>query len=109
MSGADEMRLLAPFAAMLVIGISAASAQSAGPAASESKAGPDITNTNPAAPIAGANSFTEDQVRHRLEQNGFSSIESLVKDANGVWRGTARKDGRAFAVAIDYQGNVVAK
>ena len=103
------MRLLAPFAAAFVIGIGAAAAQTVGTAADESKAGPDITNINPAAPIAGANSFTEDQARRRLEQNGFSAIDSLVKDGNGVWRGTARKDGRAVSVAIDYQGNVVAK
>ena len=109
MAGTDEMRPLAPFAAAILIGISAASAQSAAPAGGESAAGPDITNANPAAPIAGANSFTEEQARHRLEQNGFSGIDSLAKDANGVWRGTARKDGRPVSVAIDYQGNVVAK
>jgi hypothetical protein len=109
MAGADQMRLLASLAVAALIGVGAASAQTAVPAAGESKAGADITNTNPAAPIAGANSFTEEQARHRLERNGFSGIESLAKDANGVWRGTARKDGRAVSVAIDYQGNVVAK
>jgi putative membrane protein len=103
------MRSLASLAAALTLMAGAASAQTSQTATSEAKAGPDITNTNPAAPIAGANSFTEDQARDRLEQNGFREIGSLVKDDHGVWRGSARKDGRPFAVAIDYQGNVVAK
>jgi hypothetical protein len=72
-------------------------------------AGPDITNANPAAPVAGANSFTQHQAKRRLRANGFSTIGPLAKDANGVWRGAATKDAAVRAVAVDYQGNVVAK
>jgi len=73
-----------------------------------SQASPDITNTNPAAPLAGANSFTQDQARARLGANGFTNIGALSKDANGVWRGQATKGGKGFTVAVDFQGNIVA-
>jgi putative membrane protein len=89
------------FLAALVAG--GASAQTSPPAA------PDITNANPAAPVAGANSFTQEQARKRLESNGFTQVGPLSKDEDGVWRGQARKDGRAFSVAVDYQGNIAAK
>jgi putative membrane protein len=32
----------------------------------------------------------------------------LTKDDKGIWRGTANKDGKQTAVALDFQGNVVA-
>ena len=68
---------------------------------------PDITNSNPAAPLAGANSFTEGQVVDRLRAQGFSNIGTLLKDENGVWRGEADKGGRQVKVGVDYQGNIV--
>jgi putative membrane protein len=70
---------------------------------------PDITNANPAAPVAGANSFTQEQARKRLQANGFTQVGPLSKDKDGIWRGEARKDGKTFAVAVDYQGNIAAK
>jgi len=30
-----------------------------------------------------------------------------VKDKDGIWRGTATKDGTQAQVGLDYQGNVV--
>jgi putative membrane protein len=33
-------------------------------------------------------------------------VAGLRKDANGVWRGTAMKDGSSKPVSVDYQGNV---
>ena len=65
--------------------------------------------TNPAAPVAGANSFTEGQAKSRLESNGFSNVGELKKDDNGVWRGKAMKDGKSVNVSLDFQGNVVAR
>jgi len=65
---------------------------------------PDSTTT--AAPAPGANSFTEAQAKSRLEQNGYSSVSGLAKDDNGVWRGTAMKDGKTQAVALDFRGNI---
>jgi hypothetical protein len=64
--------------------------------------------TNPGAPVAGANSFTEGQARSRIESRGFSNVSGLTEDDSGVWRGTAMKDGRQQTVSVDFQGNVVA-
>jgi hypothetical protein len=64
---------------------------------------------NPAAPVAGANSFTEAQAKSRLETNGFSNVSGLQKDANGVWRGKANKGGKPTDVSVDFQGNVTPK
>jgi hypothetical protein len=64
------------------------------------------TPPNPAAPVAGANSFTEGQAKSRLEDNGFTNVSGLAKDANGVWRGKGTKGGQSVDVSVDFQGNV---
>ena len=61
----------------------------------------------PGAPIKGANSFTEGQAKDRVIAAGFTSVSSLVKDGDGVWRGSAMKDGKSVKVAVDFKGNVV--
>jgi putative membrane protein len=61
---------------------------------------------NPAAPVAGANSFTEDQAKSRIEEAGYSDVTGLAKDEQGIWRGKAAKDGKTSDVALDFQGNV---
>ena len=38
---------------------------------------------------------------------GFTSVSSLVKDGDGMWRGSAMKDGKSVKVVIDFKGNVV--
>jgi hypothetical protein len=89
-----------------------AKAQTAGPPANPHAGTPAIANpkgNNPGTPAAGANSFTEGQARSRIEAAGFSNVSRLVKDKDGVWRGTASKDGTTVNVALDYQGNVVAR
>ncbi|KOF18418.1 hypothetical protein AC244_13655 [Ensifer adhaerens] len=63
--------------------------------------------TNPTAPVAGANSFTEEQARARLEENGYTAISGLKLDDKGIWRASATKDGKTVTVALDYQGNIV--
>jgi hypothetical protein len=65
--------------------------------------------TNPSAPAAGANSFTEAQAKSRIEGKGFSNVSALVKDKDGVWRGTASHSGATHNVALDYQGNVISQ
>jgi putative membrane protein len=82
-----------------------------GKSAATSSATPAVTTTdttNPAAPVPGANSFTEDQAKSRIQDAGFSNVSQLTKDEQGIWRGQANKDGKHTAVALDYQGNVVA-
>ena len=63
----------------------------------------------PGAPIKGANSFTEGQAKDRIVAAGFTSVSSLAKDGDGVWRGSAMKDGKSVKVAIDFKGNVVSQ
>ena len=58
-------------------------------------------------PLIGANSFTEAQARSQVEGQGFAQVSALVKDNDGVWRGTASKGGATMNVAVDFKGNVV--
>ena len=102
------------FALSLLIGtvtLGAASAQQV-PANPSAPSNPPIsTPSTPSAatPAPGANSFTEAQAKARLENLGFTAVSSLLKDNDGIWRGTATKAGRTTSVSIDYQGNVVEK
>lgn len=61
---------------------------------------------NPAAPVPGANSFTEGQAKSRIEGAGYTDVTGLKKDANGVWTGSAKKGGKSTNVKVDFQGNV---
>ena len=63
---------------------------------------------NPEAPVAGENSFTEDQARERIEEAGYAGIKDLKLDGQGIWRATATKDGKSVTVSLDYQGNITA-
>jgi hypothetical protein len=66
-----------------------------------------LPKNDPGAPLAGANSFTEGQARSRIEQLGYTNVTGLAKDANGVWRGKASKDGTTHDVSVDFRGNIV--
>jgi hypothetical protein len=99
-----------PIAAALAIFASSASAQN--PPANSGPGNSAINSratTNPGAPVEGRNSFTEGQAKSRIEANGFSDVSGLQKDGTGVWRGKAKKEGKSVEVALDFQGNVVAK
>ena len=61
------------------------------------------------APLKGANSFTEGQAKDRIVAAGFTSVSSLAKDGDGVWRRNAMKDGKSIKVAVDFKGNVVSQ
>jgi len=61
------------------------------------------------APEAGANSFTENQAKERIEQAGFTEVKSLRKDDQGIWRGRAKQGGRDVNVSLDFRGNVTAQ
>lgn len=76
------------------------------PAAVTTTSAPSRTTS---APVAGANSFTEAQARARIEERGFGQVANLKKDDQGVWRGTAMKDGKSATVSLDYQGNIVSQ
>jgi protein CpxP len=57
---------------------------------------------------SGANSFTEGQVRSRLDLAGFKDAKDLAKGEDGIWRGTAMQDGKAVKVGLDFKGNAAA-
>ena len=67
----------------------------------------DSTNRQVTAPVQGHNSFTEGEAKSRIEKRGLTNVGQLTKDADGVWRGQAMKDGDQVDVSVDYQGNVV--
>ncbi len=85
-------------------------AESAQPASREGSSPAIIMpdDQNPDAPVRGKNSFTEDQARDRIGEAGYTNITNLRLDDNGIWRGTATRNGEQVNVAFDYQGNVVA-
>ena len=64
------------------------------------------TGANADQPAHGRNSFTMKQARNRIASKGYMQVTGLKKDSNGVWRGTAQKDGQPVQVWLDYKGNV---
>ena len=96
--------------AIVALMASGALAQNQNPPAASGPQNPAIsgsTSKQVEAPVKGRNSFTEGEAKSRIEKDGLSSVSSLAKDDNGVWRGKAMKDGRQVDVSLDYQGNVV--
>ena len=100
------MKRLLP--ALLALTASVAIANAA-PAASDTPANPAVSTsdaTTGSQPVKGANSFTEDQAKSRIEAKGYSQVTALTKDQDGIWRGKASKGSTMHDVAVDYQGNV---
>ncbi|MBB3136037.1 opacity protein-like surface antigen [Rhizobium pisi] len=64
---------------------------------------------NPTAPVEGSNSFTEGQAKDRIEKAGYTDVKDLKLDDKGIWVASGMKDGKAVSIALDYQGNIVAK
>jgi hypothetical protein len=87
-------------AVLLVFAAGAAFAQTNAPAVATSM------TQSPAAPVAGANSFTEGQAKSRIEAAGYTDVSGLMKDKDGVWHGKASKAGTMLTVSLDYQGNI---
>ena len=52
--------------------------------------------------------FTKDQAKSQIEAKGYSNVSGLRKDAEGIWRGTAEKDGLSTNVTLNVNGNVTA-
>lgn len=100
------MRLLLTAAMATVLMAGTASAQTDSQNGPQNPAVKGMHDNNASAPVAGANSFTEGQARSQIEAKGFTHVVHLRKGKDGVWRGTATKDGQSGAVSVDYQGNV---
>lgn len=92
-------------AALLALAASNAVAQSA-TSAGDTPAIATPDSRNPTAPVAGANSFTEDQARDRLTEAGLSDVSNMTLGDDGVWRGEAMTGDKRVSFAMDYQGNV---
>jgi hypothetical protein len=101
------MRLFIMTAAAISVLTLAATAQNM-PAQSgpQSPAVKSTDSNNSSTPVKGANSFTMAEARSHIVAKGYSHVAKLHKDANGVWQGTATKDGKSGPVSLDYQGNV---
>ena len=96
-------------AALISAGATASFAQTTPSAEGDTPAVATPDSQNPAAPVAGANSFTEAQAKERIEEAGYTDVKGLKLDDKGVWQATAMKDGKSVSVALDYQGNVTAQ
>ena len=100
------MRTAALLATMLACTTSIALAQTPAQSGPQNPAVKTDSGNNSDMPVKGANSFTESEAKSRITGQGYSHVGTLRKDANGVWRGSATKDGHRVHVSVDYQGNV---
>jgi len=91
---------------MRILTLLAAVAISTSAAVAQTPAVKSPSTTNPAAPVPGANSFTEGQAKSKIESAGYTGVTGLKKDDNGVWTGSATKGGKTVNVKLDFQGNV---
>jgi hypothetical protein len=92
-------------AALLCAG--AASAQTtANPNAGQNAAVKDPKSVG--APSKGANSFTKKQAMGRMAKAGYP-VSDVAKDKDGLWHGSAMKDGKTVDVSLDFKGNVNAQ
>lgn len=93
--------MIRPIALALAIAMGAAPAALAQSTPSEPVPGP----TTAQGARTGANSFTEDQARRRMEEVGLREIRDLTLGNDGVWRASAATpQGRPVQVNMDYQG-----
>ncbi|WCM25893.1 hypothetical protein NDN01_17935 [Sphingomonas sp. QA11] len=61
-------------------------------------------------PLAkGHNSFTSTEARNRIRKAGYSDVQNLKLDPDGLWQGTALRRGQRLHVALDYKGNVASR
>ena len=104
-------KLMGAFGAATLL-VSMASAQTMPQADKEAPSNPAVKHTDVEKtkdPAGGANSFTEAQARKRIMKGGYSHVSALKKDDEGLWQGTATKNGKSVRVALDYKGNVSTK
>jgi putative membrane protein len=78
----------------------------AAPALAESADNPSPAQSAEAKPAVRGNLFTQQQAREHLLHLGYTQVSELSKDENGVWRGSATKDGKTLSVAVDVKGTV---
>ena len=67
------------------------------------------TNKTETAQTEGSNSFTEGQAKGHIENAGYTDVTGLTKTPDGLWTGSAKKDGKTVQVSVDFKGAVSAK
>lgn len=100
------MRLIVLTACAVAFCTTAAIAQTPAQQGPQNPAVKGMHENNSSKPVAGANSFTMGEAKSHIEAKGFTRVSGLKKDADGIWRGTAMKNGASVPVSLDYQGNV---
>jgi putative membrane protein len=95
------MRTIVSLLSVIAVGTSIAMAQTQ-PAPKATTGSPPVTAT----PVPGANSFTQGEAKSRIEKAGYTNVDGLTKDDQGIWRGTASKDGKSVKISLDYKGNI---
>lgn len=53
--------------------------------------------------------LTKEDALKKLKASGFGDVTDLKVDSKGVWRGTGVANGKSVGVAVDPQGDIVAK
>jgi putative membrane protein len=67
----------------------------------------NTAGSNSPLPASGANSFTRSQAISRIADHGYKDVNlQPKKDQNGIWHGTADRNGQPVNVWLDYKGNV---
>jgi hypothetical protein len=67
---------------------------------------PASSQASPSTQPSTGSAFTTDQAISRIEAAGYSNVSGLRKDAKGLWRGNAVKDGSTLKVTLDVNGKV---
>jgi hypothetical protein len=75
------------------------------PPATQSELGTPPTATRSATPDPGP-AVTETQAKSRIEDQGFTNVSGLKKDAKGEWNARAMKDGKPVQLSLDTQGHI---
>ena len=66
--------------------------------------------TDDTAPKGGSGgTLSETQARGHLEGRGLREVSNLTRGDDGVWRGSAMKNGAPVRVSVDPSGNVETK
>ena len=63
-------------------------------------------NTTETTQTPGASSFTEEQARGQITNAGYTDVKELTQTPEGLWQGSATKDGASVNVSVDYKGAV---
>lgn len=67
---------------------------------------PSQPSSAPPTPAKAIRAITVDQARAAIEAGGYSKVEQLRKDAEGVWRGKAEIDGDSVNVSLRTDGTI---